>query len=131
MSIEWNNERKNIPARFGKSFNGQGTSTKFGEFIKSDWKIFSPLFSKRLQFKGTEVDINGTESTKNQKLPNLLPTATWLIFARLGLFKGALKQLKRRRKRAHTCKSSLNWKSSWALSCNLNLLSCIVQVVLG
>jgi len=50
---------------------------------------------KKLQFRYTELDINGTESSENLKLPNLLPTATWLIFTRLDLFKGALKQLKR------------------------------------
>ena len=50
---------------------------------------------KKLPFKGTELDLNGTESAENLKLPILLLTTTCLLFARLNLFKRALKQLKR------------------------------------
>jgi len=49
----------------------------------------------KLQFKGTELDLNSTESAENLKLPILLLTTTCLLFARLNLFKRALKQLKR------------------------------------
>ena len=51
----------------------------------------------KLQFKGTELDFNGTELAENLKLPILLPTATCLLFIRLNLFKRVLKQLKRSR----------------------------------
>jgi len=35
----------------------------------------------KLQFKGTELDFNGTESAESLKLPILLLTTTCLLFA--------------------------------------------------
>jgi len=70
----------------------QKSQAKFGKSIKSNWRSSSRYFQE-LQFKGTELDLNDTESAENLKLPILLTTATCLLFTQLSLFKRALKQL--------------------------------------
>ena len=96
MSSEWNIGRKNIPARFGKSTNGSKISRNIWQVYQSKLKIFLAVTHKKLQFKGTELDLNGTELAENLKLPNLLPTAICpLLLHDLGYLKRALKQLKR------------------------------------
>ena len=130
--VKWlNYGRKANLSKFGKSFNGQESLVKFGKSTKSDWRFSSHYFQEvavqmywiRCQWYWISTKSEVAKFTSNGYLPLLLHD--------LGYLKRALKQLKRCRKRAHTCKSSLNWKSPWTLSCNLIFLSCIAQVVFG
>jgi len=86
-------EERSNQARFGKFSNGSKSQASLASISNLIQNAFS-RYSQKLQFKGTEIDLNGTESVENQKLSILSSTASCLLLAQLSLFKGALKQLK-------------------------------------
>jgi len=63
-------------------------------------KIFLAVTHKKLQFKDTELDLNGIESAENLKLPIYFQRLLALTFARLRLFKESLEAVEKMQKKS-------------------------------
>jgi len=61
-------DRKSNPSKFGKSSNGSKISSKVWQDYQIKLEIFLTVIHKKLQFKGTELDLNGIELAENLKV---------------------------------------------------------------